>query len=443
MSQGLFTAVSGITTNQSKIDVISDNIANMNTVAFKSSEVNFENIFVRTIGSGSPPGSNIGGTNPLQIGLGATIGEISRNFGGGTVQSTGRSSDLNIQGGGFFTLQDSEGSVVLSRAGNFSLDSDGYLVNPQGLKAIGTSAISSTTGSNTPILIPQSLRLDTSKTLVSGSELLSNLDTKTITPGSFTLTVGTNTASIPVTSSDTLNSIATKINGAAGIGVTAAVDGTTGKMSLSCASTISSVGVTGDTSNFLDITGLSSATPTGTGPYVYKSDALYGNAVSVRPADSSSNTFSLTSFSVGQDGAIEATYANGDKLTVEGTPTRSLLYKTSTGRNIVGSGITVVANATRPEQLQMQMANVINPKGLLSQSGNVFTVGPNSGYANFSIGKSGGMGAINSGGLESSNVDLTSQLSDMILAQNGISANSRSFSTENQIMNILVNLGRG
>lgn len=438
MSQGLSAAISGIRINQSKIDVVSDNIANMNTVAFKSSLVNFENVFVKTLTSGTAPGANIGGTNPMQIGLGATISEITRNFSGGTVQTTGRPNDLNIQGSGFFTLQDSAGGLLLTRAGNFSLDSDGYLSNPQGLKVIGTTSITSTTGSSIPVRVPQALRLDVSTTTATGGELLRNLDTKTITPGTFTLTVGGVDYPVTVSSTSTINSVLASIPPAASISSSI----TAGQVTLSSASAIS-FGSATDTSNFLDVVGLSLATDIVTGGnHTYASNTLNGNAVTIRPSDSTDTTYQLTAFSVSRDGAVEATYANGDKITVSGDTTRELLYKTSTGRNIVGDGITVIPNAATAAELQLQMANVINPKGLVFQSGNLFTIGPNAGYATFSVGQSGGMGSIQSGGLESSNVDLPTEFSDMILAQRGIDANSRTFDAVNQIMRTIVNIGR-
>ena len=442
MSQGLSTAVSGIRANQSKIDVISDNIANMNTVGFKSSLVNFENVFVRTMSSGTAPGSNIGGTNPLQIGLGTTVGEISRNFNGGTVQSTGRSTDLNVQGLGFFTLQDSEGSLVLTRAGNFSLDSEGYLVNPKGLKAVGSVQMSSTSGSSTPIRIPQALFLDTTTAPITSTDLLTNFDSTTISAGTITLDDGTTTATITISPNETIQDVLTDIDNSGISGIATAIDPATGALTITADNSLT-IGAIGDTSNFLDVTGLSNAAEVGAGPFTYTSSALNANSVLIRPADSSNNTFALTAFSVGKDGSIEATYANGDKITVAGEPTRELLYRTSTGREIESSGITVMGNAVRAYELQMQMANVINTKGLVAQAGNIFTIGPNAGYATFSYGKSGGIGSIESGGLETSNVDLPSEFSDMILAQRGIDANSRTFNTQNQIMSVIVNLGRG
>jgi flagellar hook protein FlgE len=445
MSQGLFTAVSGIATNQAKIDVISDNIANMNTVAFKSNQVNFENVYVRTLSSGGAPGTNIGGTNPMQVGLGTTIGEITRNFASGTVQTTGRASDLNIQGTGFFTVFDSDGALILTRAGNFSLDSEGYLVNPKGLKAIGTDETLSTTGSNTPIKIPQSLNLVSTTATAVGTDLISNIDNATITEGTFTLTEDPGGAAeasdtFTIDSSSTLASVAADIN-ASTLGITATV--AAGQLTLTHATLTVGFGDTADTSSFLDATGLSTATDGDAGAGTsYESIGLNANSVVIRPADSSTATYPLTSFSIGQDGAIEATYANGDKITVTGEPDRELLYRTTTGRDITGAGITVVANSVSAIELQLQMANVINPKGLIAQSGNTFTIGPNAGYATFAVGKSGGMGSIVSGGLETSNVDLPSEFANMIIAQRGVDAGSRMFDIQNQVMRTLVNMGR-
>ncbi|EKE03590.1 MAG: hypothetical protein ACD_20C00179G0003 [uncultured bacterium] len=438
MSQGMFTAISGITTNQARLDVIADNIANMNTVGFKSSMVNFENVYVKTLSSGTAPGSNIGGTNPLQVGLGSTISEISRNFSSGTVQTTGNTNDLNIQGSGFFTLTDSEGSLLLTRAGNFKPDSDGYLVNPGGLKVLGTADVSSTTGSSTPIKIPQSLNLATTSATMTGTELLLNSSNVKITEGTFTVTVGATPYTITIDSSSTLNSVATAINTAAGAGTASVAGG-----SLVLTSNPADISVASNTSNFADVTGLSTATDTGVAPaHIYTSNVLTANSATIAPPDNTSSTSKLTSFSVGKDGSIEAVYANGDKISVTGNPTRELIYTTSTGYRIIGAGIAVSANAVSPQELQVQMANVTNPNGLVAKSGNTFTVGPNAGYASFAVGLSGGIGTINSGGLESSNIDLPTEFANMIVAQRGIEANSRTFDTINQVMRQLVMMGR-
>ncbi|OGI18073.1 MAG: hypothetical protein A2287_09635 [Candidatus Melainabacteria bacterium RIFOXYA12_FULL_32_12] len=443
MSQGLFTAISGITANQSRIDVISDNIANMNTTGFKASQVNFENVFLKTLSSGTAPTSNVGGSNPVQIGLGTTVGEIVRNFANGSVQTTNNANDLYINGNGFFTLTDSEGSLVLSRAGNFRVDSQGYLTSPKGLKVLGTSDINSTTGSTTPIKIPQSLSITESTATSTGAELLSNTANATINDGTFTLTVNGTDHEFTIDADSTLDSVATDINTAA-TGVTASV--ASGKLRLSYNNTVvTSFGMsaTSDTSNFLAATQLATATPTTAGTTVtYDSMALTANSVTIRPDDGTSSTTTYKSYSVGADGAITAYYSNGCQITVTGDASRELLYSTTSGYQVRGDGVTVVANAVKPQELQLQMTKVTNSAGLIAENGNRFTIGPNAGYATFGIGDSGGMGSLVSGSLESSNVDLTSEFANMIVAQRGIDANGRTFDAQNQILRTIVNIGR-
>jgi len=94
------------------------------------------------------------------------------------------------------------------------------------------------------------------------------------------------------------------------------------------------------------------------------------------------------------------------------------------------------------QQLLLQLAQVVNPKGLESVGGNLFSLNSTAGTPSFAIGKAGGLGSIDSGSLETSNVDLPSEFAAMILAQKAVEANSRAFSVQNQIMDIIVNLGR-
>ena len=122
MSQSLFTSITGMTTAQTKIDVIANNIANMNTTAFKASNLTFSDMYSKNLSSGSSPTSGVGGTNPMQVGLGVALSGITTDFTGGSIQSTGNTSDLNIQGNGWFTVLNGDGSMGLTRDGSFQLD---------------------------------------------------------------------------------------------------------------------------------------------------------------------------------------------------------------------------------------------------------------------------------------------------------------------------------
>lgn len=450
MSQGLFTAVSGIRANQAKIDVISDNLANINTAGFKSSQVTFENIFVKTLSTGSAPLSNVGGTNAMQVGLGTAVSDITRNFTGGPIQSTGRGTDLNIQGSGFFTLQGSDGGTLLSRAGNFTPDANGNLINPKGLKALGTASVTSTTGSGVPVRIPPFLNLIKNPSVSSDSiNTMSNSAGSSVTSGTFTIKVTSGSPATvtdaPVTIADgddintVLGNVQTAIRAAGATGAVVTLSG--GKIQIDKGSA-TSLGFDGASTDKSNILGIASFADDGAGNYV--SGALTNNkSITIAKPDGSTNTFRASTFSIGKDGAIEVTYSNGDKLSVTGDPNRTLVYKTSTGIEIPSSNISVQGAAVVPSELQMQFADVVNPKGLVSQGGNMFSLGPNSGAPGFAIGRSGGIGSVESGGLEGSNVDLPTEFTEMIIAQRGVDANSRTFEAQNNIMRTIVNLGRG
>lgn len=131
MLRSLFTGISGLRAHQQMLDVTSNNIANVNTVGFKSSSTVFEDTLSQTIsGAGAPTGTT-GGTNPTQIGLGVQLAGTSTSFAQGANQYTGRSSDLLINGDGFFVLNNG-GQQTYTRAGSFNLDSGGHLVAPDG-----------------------------------------------------------------------------------------------------------------------------------------------------------------------------------------------------------------------------------------------------------------------------------------------------------------------
>src|SRR5215217_7958703 len=104
ITSSLQTGLSGLSSSQSQIDVVGNNIANVNTVGFKSSRLDFKTQFLQTLSYGTAPSDVLGGTNPVQIGLGTQAGSISRNFGDGSLKVTGVSSNMAVQGDGFFVL---------------------------------------------------------------------------------------------------------------------------------------------------------------------------------------------------------------------------------------------------------------------------------------------------------------------------------------------------
>jgi len=131
-----YTGLSGLKANARRLDVIGNNIANVNTTAYKSARLEFQTNFPRTINPGTLPGTAIGGTNPYQVGLGVGIAGITNNFSTGSISPTGNPRDLAIEGDGFFIVQRGEDQFY-TRNGAFRQDANDDLVNINGEKVLG------------------------------------------------------------------------------------------------------------------------------------------------------------------------------------------------------------------------------------------------------------------------------------------------------------------
>lgn len=132
MMRSLYSGVTGLRNHQTKMDVIGNNISNVNTIGFKSSRVVFQDIYSQTIRpASSSNGTDIGGTNPQQIGLGVQLATIDVLHSKGTAQYTGSTLDLSVEGDGYFVLSDG-GQMTYTRAGNLYTDADSNLVNSNG-----------------------------------------------------------------------------------------------------------------------------------------------------------------------------------------------------------------------------------------------------------------------------------------------------------------------
>lgn len=154
MMRSLYSAISGLKNHQIKMDVTGDNIANVNTTGFKKSRVTFGTMLSQTTKGASAPSAIRGGTNAIQIGLGAMIGSVDKIMGQGSAQYTGQTTDMMLQGNGYFVLQNGT-ATVFTRAGAFGLDSSGNLIDPatgafvKGYSADSTGQIPAASGSAT------------------------------------------------------------------------------------------------------------------------------------------------------------------------------------------------------------------------------------------------------------------------------------------------------
>jgi flagellar hook protein FlgE len=141
MMRSMFSAISGLKVHQVMLDVVANDIANVNTIGYKGERTTFKDALSQTQKGASAPGTPLGGTNAAQIGLGVQLNSIDNVMTSGAIQSTGGTFDVAIQGDGFFRVATYDGTAFgekfFTRAGNFTRDSDGYLVTQDGYYVIG------------------------------------------------------------------------------------------------------------------------------------------------------------------------------------------------------------------------------------------------------------------------------------------------------------------
>jgi flagellar hook protein FlgE len=397
--RSLFSGITGLRQHQTLMDVVSNNIANVNTAGYKSSSVVFEDTLSQLVRPASTPANGTGGVNPAQVGLGVQLGAISTNFGQGSAQNTGRSTDLMIQGDGFFVLQNGN-MQEYTRAGSFTFDMDGTLVNPEGMRVQGWMAangVVNTNGTPTDIVLPAG-------TLIKPQ-------------ASSTVTLGGNIQPDP-TNTDVLTLGQTVYDGQ-GIGhpltITLTNDGSGGY----------TVDITdangGETPTqgavTFDATG---AITVGTAPSVVLADGTtvtidmtkvtkYGGpkSLNVTSADGYA-AGSLQGFQIASDGSVTGTFSNGQKLAMA----------------------------------KVALANFTNPTGLEKVGNTAYRSTTNSGTAQINTAGSGGVGTLLGGAIEMSNVDLAQEFTSLIIAQRGFQANSRVITTSDQMLQDLVDIKR-
>lgn len=459
MSQSLYTAMGGISAAQTALNVISNNIANLNTTAFKSSSVNFSDVFSKTLSSGSVSTASSGGTNPVQVGVGVKVSAVSKDFTSGSWIATGKTTDLMIQGAGLFSVQSStDGQIYYTRAGDFSFDESGNLVTSNGYKVLGTNSTLSATSNGSTVYVPQSIIASKQGNAKIGTNTVSNLNNCGLTTGNFNLalrnkttgTVTNETININFDKSTTVSqlvqSIQTQIDAQAGGSSGVTVSDNNGTIQFNVDNTITSSlsfsNPSTGASNFVVETGLNNATKSASGAY---SSKVLDYTVDVTQVTSASAAVSVSSYSINTDGSVQATYSNGDTLSVQlgaDKSTYEFVYTTSAGVKIGGTNCNVDKNVANAANFVIQMASVTNTDGLISVGSNLYKSGPNSGDIMYSVGGSMGLGKLQSGGLEASNVDLSKEFSNMIVSQRAVQANSRVFTTTSDIMQTIVSMGQ-
>jgi len=153
MIEGIYSAISGLEANQTMLDVVSNNLANINTVGYKDQSVDFSSALSQVLSGAGGPTSQLGGTNPIEVGVGVNVQSIDTNESTGTMESTGNPLDVAIQGNGFLQVGDGApptlpATLDYTRAGNLTTDADGYLTTDSGQYVIGLAAKASGTAPN-------------------------------------------------------------------------------------------------------------------------------------------------------------------------------------------------------------------------------------------------------------------------------------------------------
>ncbi len=137
LTSAMYTGLTGLNVNQTRIETIGNNIANVNTNAFKGSRTLFQTQFAQTLSEGAAPSDTSGGTNPMQVGLGALVATTQRTMTPGSLETTGLPGDLALEGPGYFVVRDAGGREYYTRDGAFSLNAQNQLVSADGLRVRG------------------------------------------------------------------------------------------------------------------------------------------------------------------------------------------------------------------------------------------------------------------------------------------------------------------
>jgi flagellar hook protein FlgE len=401
--RSMFSAISGLRAHQTKMDVTGNNIANVNTVGFKSSQTVFQDTLSQVLSNGSAVTETTGGTNPAQVGLGVQVAGITTNFSQGSTQSTSRSTDFMISGDGFFVTESGNGEQLYTRAGSFDFDSDGRLVTPNGSILQGWSAVNGTVDTNGAIgdlSVPYG----------------STMAPKPSRTGGFTGNLSS--------SAEVGDQVESQITMYDALGnkqqVTAAYE------------------KTGENTWGVTVTGAGTATLTGTLEFDAETGKITsGGILSFTPTGNGSWTNPVT---VDLSGITQ--YSSASSLTV--VPTDGYASGTLQSFSLSGDGtiVGVYSNGLRQDVGKLALATFANPSGLEKAGDSSYRVGNNSGAPTIGAPGVGGAGTLTAGGLEMSNVDLASEFTDLIIAQRGFQANSRVITASDEVLQSLVQLGR-
>lgn len=416
MMRALFAGVSGLRNHQTRMDVIGNNIANVNTIGFKSSRVTFKEAFAQLIEGASRPSGNLGGINPIQVGTGMNVGSIDQLFTQGSLETTGQPLDLAIQGDAMFVLHSGE-RLVYSRAGNFQLDANGRLISPSsGFVAQGINADATGNFTTTNAISDVQIRLG-DKAPASATDLISltgNLDASaeigdTHHMGITVYDVTGNPHQLEVVFTNTGPSAWTWAATCATAPVTPVGNGT------------ATFGVNGSLATFV----FPGAPPV--------------SALTLTPTAGAAFNVVVNPGSInGIDGLAGFTNPSNAVVNSQNGYQAGDLVNISVDNKGVIAGF--FSNGVTRNLAQIALATFNNPGGLLRSGDNIYEESANSGTGVIGFAGGSSRSTLTPGALETSNVDISQEFTNMIVAQRGFQANARVITTSDQMLNELVNL---
>lgn len=422
MEQSLIAAVSGIQANQTYLDVVGSNVANSNTTGYKSQTAQFTDLLAEQIsGASAPiPGNQSAGVNPIAVGSGVRIGAVTEDLSQGAVQQTNVPTDVAIQGSGYLVAEQ-YGQQLFTRDGNLTLDGNGDLATQNGGLIQGWEAnaagVLNTNAPTGPVHIPtgSTMAANPTTSFTIGGNLPAWNGSGTPTPISTTLNAYDSLGdAIPVTLTytpvtGTANEWTVQGSVTTPAGVTTDLWSTPPTITFNPASgqiaSVSGATTNADGSLSLPVGSMPAgyAFPTGdTWKFDFAAPGTTGSVtqysgqqtISLTGQDGYSSG-TLASYSIGSDGVITGAFSNGQTLAIG----------------------------------QLALANFSNPTGLQDEGNLMFGQSANSGAPQIGAPGTGGRGTLVGGALEGSNVDISTQLTDLIVAQEAYQANTKVVST--------------
>lgn len=427
--------LTGLNADSTALNTIANDLSNMNTTAFKSQSVNFSDLFYQQIGS-------TGAGNPIQVGAGAEVGSTETDFATGTPTSTGIDTDVALDGNGFFVVSNGQGGYEYSRAGDFSLDSSGNLVTSNGLSVMGYPAVAGVVNSNAPLTaISLPIGQVEAPQATSTMGMTGNLDSTTPAGTSFPAQVTvydslgqSHIATVTYTPAAAANTWdysvslpAADYSTAGGNTVPAAITGT---MTFSSSGTLTSVNPSGG-----------GAETVGTAPGDVSSIALNFNPLATNVLADNAAGLNIQWNLLGTSGTPTigqvATASDMGSTTQNGYTGGE--YQSFT----IGSDGTVTASYSNGQTQnvgQLALANVTNLQGLdLLGNGDYLTTRA-SGTASVGVSGAGGLATMEDGALEASNVNISDEFSQLIVAQRAFEANAKSVTTFDTVAQDTINM---